>query len=388
MRITRRHARGRARSPVREADRSCCGPCCGRARARRSPRLDPERAQHLFDRQEPPEMHQLQQAQLKVETLLLPVSHLVKRPQHRLHEARQLFLAEERRCPRCATLLLGRDLQQLRPFRPVGGEPCDLRDDAAPQVAHRLPRQLGGRVPCIKQVICDCHDLGRVVLIDRLHHALEDGVRHRSHELANLSCVEPRLAFVHRRGRDRLVHDAQRIAHRTVARLCQQAQRRFIRFDPLVLRDATQLTEDVGQLDRMKAEVLAARAYRLRNVLGLRGRHHEDDMIGRLLERLQQRVERGIGDLVRLVEQVDLVAIARGPVARGVAQLADLVDAAIGGRVNFDDVDRVARADLEAAFTHLAGLGRWPDRGPNRVAAVQRTREDTCDRRFADAPVP
>ena len=117
----------------------------------------------------------------------------------------------------------------------------------------------------------------------------------------------------------------------------------------------------------VKAEVLAARADGLRNVLGLRGRHHEDDVVGRLLQRLQQRVEGGVGDLVRLVEDVDLVAVARGAIAGGVAQFADLVDAAVGGGVDLDHVDGVAGANLGAGVADAAGLGRGPVWAADRV---------------------
>ena len=75
-------------------------------------------------------------------------------------------------------------------------------------------------------------------------------------------------------------------------------------------RDLRQLGHDVVELDGVKAEVLAAGADGLRNVLRLRGRHHEDDVLGRFFQGLQQRIEGGIGDLVGFVEDVDLVAIA------------------------------------------------------------------------------
>ena len=103
--------------------------------------------------------------------------------------------------------------------------------------------------------------------------------------------------------------------------------------------------------------MLAARADGLRNVLGLGGGHHEDDVVGRLFQGFEQRVEGGIGDLVRLVEDVDLVAVARGTIAGGVAQFADLVDAAVGGGVDLDDVDGGACADFGAGVADAAGLG-------------------------------
>ncbi len=115
--------------------------------------------------------------------------------------------------------------------------------------------------------------------------------------------------------------------------------------------------EDVVEAHRVEGVVLRARPDGLRDVLGLRGRHHKDDVVGRLLECLEQGIEGGVGDLVRLVEDVDLVAVARGAVAGGVAQLADLVDAAIGGGVDLDDIDGGAGSDFGAGIADAAGLG-------------------------------
>ena len=83
--------------------------------------------------------------------------------------------------------------------------------------------------------------------------------------------------------------------------------------------DIAELPHDLVKPHGMKAEVLAARANRLWNVLGLRSGHHENNVARRLFESLQQRIEGSIGDLVSFVENVDLVAIASGTITRGVA---------------------------------------------------------------------
>ena len=137
----------------------------------------------------------------------------------------------------------------------------------------------------------------------------------------------------------------------------------------------------------MKAEVLAARADGLGNVLRLRGGHHEDDVRRRLFEGFEQRIEGRVGDLVRFVEDVNLVLITRRRVAGGVAQFANLVDAAIGGRINLDHVHGVALANLHTRIASSARLRRRPLRAPNLGAAVQRHGHDARDGRLADASV-
>ncbi len=76
----------------------------------------------------------------------------------------------------------------------------------------------------------------------------------------------------------------------------------------------------------------------------------------RLFDGLQQRVESLARDLVRFVDDEDLVAVARGLIADVLAQFAHLIDAAIRCRVDFDHVDRSAGRDFEAARADAAGL--------------------------------
>ena len=72
-----------------------------------------------------------------------------------------------------------------------------------------------------------------------------------------------------------------------------------------------QLRQNVVELDRVKTEVLAARADGLRNVLRLRGGHHEDDVRRRLFQSLEQGIEGRICNLVCFVEDINFVLIAR-----------------------------------------------------------------------------
>ncbi len=59
----------------------------------------------------------------------------------------------------------------------------------------------------------------------------------------------------------------------------------------------------------------------------------------RLLDQLQQRVPGGVRELVRLVEDVDLVAALGGLEDDPVADLADVVDPPLRGCVHLDDVE-------------------------------------------------
>ena len=95
-----------------------------------------------------------------------------------------------------------------------------------------------------------------------------------------------------------------------------------------------------------------------------------------LLDQLQERLPRLRGELVRLVEDVDLEAPLDGLQHDALADLADVVDAALRGGVHLDDVERRAVRDREADRARLVRRGRRP----GRPRAVQRLREDARHR--------
>ncbi len=99
----------------------------------------------------------------------------------------------------------------------------------------------------------------------------------------------------------------------------------------------------------------------------------------RLLERLEQRVERRVGEHVHLVDEVHLVARAVRRVAGRLAQGAHLVDATVRGGVELDQVERTAALEClarDALVARLALDGR---------AAVDGLREDAAGARLAGA---
>ena len=129
--------------------------------------------------------------------------------------------------------------------------------------------------------------------------------------------------------------------------------------------------------------MLAAGADGLRNILRLGGRQHEYDVPGRLFQSLQQRVEGCVGDLVGFVQDINLEAVARGTVARSLAQFTDFVNATVGGGVNLDHVNRVAGTDFSTGFADSAGLWDWMILG----TAVQGHRQDAGNGCLPDAAV-
>ena len=127
---------------------------------------------------------------------------------------------------------------------------------------------------------------------------------------------------------------------------------------------------------------MGARADGRQHLLRLGRREHEDQVFRRFLDDLQQRVEAGRGDHVRFVDDEDAVPRLRRCVERAVAQLAGVIDAAVAGGVEFDDVDaaRPVGGQRYARVAHAA----WRRRRP--LHAVQRARQDPRRRRLPAAP--
>src|ERR1700686_556492 len=87
---------------------------------------------------------------------------------------------------------------------------------------------------------------------------------------------------------------------------------------------------------------------------------------------------------MRFVENVNLEAIARRAIARRLAQFANLVNAAVGGRVDLDYVDRVSGANLGAGFANAARLRHRPV----GRAAIQSRRQNARHGGLSNAAMP
>ena len=117
----------------------------------------------------------------------------------------------------------------------------------------------------------------------------------------------------------------------------------------------------VGQVlerEATEVEALAAPHDRGGHLVRLGGRQHESHAGRRLLEELQQRVERLARQALRLVDDVDLLAARHRRGGRLLAQVAGVVDPAVRGGVDLDDVDVGALADRDALVADAARLGR------------------------------
>ena len=177
-----------------------------------------------------------------------------------------------------------------------------------------------------------------------------------------------------------LFDQRKRIAQAAIRRARHHGERARLDRQSFLGRDALQRLDDFGERKRAEMEMLRARADRLDQIFGLRSGHDEDHFFRRLFEGLEQRVGSFVGEHVRFIEDDHLVASADRRVPHHIAQLANLVDASIGGGIDFQHVQRTARGNLAARIALIAR------RRCGSVNAIQRFGQNSGRGRLSHAP--
>ena len=180
--------------------------------------------------------------------------------------------------------------------------------------------------------------------------------------------------------RNQLIERALAVAKAAFGGACQRLDGGRLGVDAFRRGDALQLVGDGAGADGPELELLGARADRVRNLVQLRRRHDELHVRRRLLDRFQQGVEGMVRELMHLVDDEDLEAVADRPQAEAADDhLTDLVHLGVGGGVDLEDVDVAALGDFDAGIADPARVHR------RTVDAVERLGEDAGGGRLADA---
>ena len=124
---------------------------------------------------------------------------------------------------------------------------------------------------------------------------------------------------------------------------------------PFGLRDRAEMGGERFGRNAPQVEPLAARQDGDRDLVDLGRREQELDVRRRLLERLQERVERVLRQHVDFVDDIDLVARRDRGIAHRLDDLAHVVDAGVGGGVHLDHVDMPPFGDRAARLADAAG---------------------------------
>ena len=170
--------------------------------------------------------------------------------------------------------------------------------------------------------------------------------------------------------RQRLVEQRDRVAQATAGAAGQDRKRQLLHRRSLGGGHAAELVDELHGADAAKRQVLAAGANREGHSMRLGGGQHEQRAGRRFFQRLQQGVFRRGGQLVNLVDDVDLVATAGGRELRLLTQQPHVVDAAVRGRVHFQQIDERAGGNVAWQWSQAAqGSGCTPSRQLTALAS-------------------
>ncbi len=188
-----------------------------------------------------------------------------------------------------------------------------------------------------------------------------------------------------------LIGETQRVAHRSVRRAGDRRKRLRLGAHVFGVQHVRETIANLRRTDALEVEPLETAQHgrrHLRDLLGLGGGEHEHHARRRLFENLEQRVPCFTREHVRFVDDVHLVRrIARRGVHGAVAQVAGIVDAAIGCRVDLDDVE-AGRPTPDAAARRAFAAGLAVERRIAAPLAVERHGEHARERRLAHTARP
>ena len=148
---------------------------------------------------------------------------------------------------------------------------------------------------------------------------------------------------------DELVERGFGVAHAAVRAARDGVERGFVNLHLFQFRDVREVFGDERGRNPAQVKPLAARENRRQDLLRVGRGEHEFHVRRRLFQRFQQRVERRRREHVNFVNDVDFERRIGGRVFAGLAQFADLFDAVVARAVNFQNVERAAFGDFNAA---------------------------------------
>ena len=180
-----------------------------------------------------------------------------------------------------------------------------------------------------------------------------------------------------------LVKDGQRIAHTAVSLLGNEVQGLGLGRITLLLGHILEMLHHALNGHALEVVHLTAAQDGGQDLVLLGGGQDEDDVRGRFLQRLQERIEGGTREHVHLVDDEHLVATYLRRNLHLLDQLADVLHRVVAGGIQFVDAHRALFVEGLAALTLSAGLsfGR-------RCQAVDGLGKDAGTRRLTHSARP
>ena len=179
---------------------------------------------------------------------------------------------------------------------------------------------------------------------------------------------------------NRLVGQAEGIPHTAIGRPRQQPQSRVFKRDLFFGQNMLQVANNVLRRHPLEIELQTPGKHRHRQLLGIGGGQQELDVFRRLFQGFQKGVEGLVGEHVHLVDEVHLVAAARGSVLHVVGQFPHVIYTGAGGSIDLDQVNKPVLKNLLAAVAFTAGIRRYTG------LTVQTAGQQATNGGFAHAP--
>src|ERR1700732_5622611 len=271
---------------------------------------------------------------------------VVVREQEDLKESREVFFAEFcRLCRQSRTLFGGRGDQ-------IGFRAANARD-------HKIAKMADGFAAEVLQVLAIAneamheaeHALGGL-RGDGFDEFIENAFGDDAEKFAHLRVGDVVIGI-----RDGLSEQGEAVAKAAFGGARENRDGASFDFQVFGFGDSLDLAGNFLKGESAKWKKLRARFDRLDEIFRAGGGEDEDDTFGRLFESFQQRVRSFVGELMRFVENDDLVLARSGRVAHHLAKLANLIDAAVRGGVDFKNVERSAGGNLAAGIARVVRLG-------------------------------
>ena len=251
-------------------------------------------------------------------------------------------------------------LCQLRKVGPeLGGKAAELQPARGCSGQHQVPKQggqalqhRGGLAPAIHQLTAGFNHakgIGRRQSGGEVQQFL---LRYRPQQVPDRGC------FDRCRQQAELIEQAFGIPQAPLGPLCHHLQSLLADGNSFLLSDESQVIGDGGLGNAAEVEALAARKNRGKYPLRVGGGQHEHHPGRWLLQGLEQGIEGGGREHVALVDHIHLPARLHRGEAGAFDQLADVVDAGVGGGVDLDHIEGVAGRDRAAQLADAARLSR------------------------------
>ena len=153
-----------------------------------------------------------------------------------------------------------------------------------------------------------------------------------------------------------LVEDRKRITHTAIGLACNDLQGTWFHADTLLPGNIGQLLNDVLRRDTLEVIGLATAQDRGQDLLLLGGAHHEDGVLRRLLQRLEECVECSCRKHMYLIDDEHLVLADLRRYLHLVDQFADVIDRVVRRCIEFIDVVAALLLERLTALAFVAGL--------------------------------